>query len=661
MNRGITRWHRLLKHWDDDLRIWLYIAATLFLFRLIFISSYQSLIADTSTFMDVLRVIGHGLRYDLSTAGSWLILTIFLSLLDFGKLTYDLLSWLRRLIILLYVPITILLFLADLLFFSFFGEQFDQRLTGLWQDNQQDLMLTFWKDSHPILYLLAFIIFVYINYRALTHWFNHGGFHLLRYPSRIEHIFAKVGFGLFFIVVVTFVIRGTIDSKPLSRLHAYITEDQFLNKTVLNPYNSLRYFYQDLNDTASVNTLESYWPEGMESAIKTAYPDHEGEIDTFSKLQLKTSLGLASIKPKHIFVIVMESNSGWPLLEDYRNLELSSRLLDLADKGIYLQRYLSDNTSTVANLVSIITSFPKADMKINIEPSSLEPYESSIASQLEASSGYISRFFYGGGLQWRRVGEFAKGQGFSEIYGFNDMKNDAEIMNGWKVHDEYIYRHIDSMLDEKPSLNVVLTTTNHSPYEIDWRTRGYPAKPLPDSIIQTNSDSVYQLGSFWAADRAMGDFVTKVEKRFPNSLFIITADHRDRLGLHFKKEKNKLGNYNVPLVIYGPKVLNGITVDPLLAASHINIGATIMDLALPKGTPYFATSPSIFQINRERYAIGAGLLLNSEFMKPLSVTSNSNFTPEQKSALLQHKALSALVWHRVKKGNKLTQETIVSN
>lgn len=648
----MTRWQKLLGHWEKDLRLWLYITATLIAFRLILLITYHELIATSSTAVDILQVLIHGLRFDLSTAGSLLIITILLSLFDWGKLSSNILNALRLLIIAVYIPVTAILFVADLIFFAYFGQQFDARISGLWQDNTQDLLLTFWKDSHPILYLLAFASFIYLNYRLFMRWYSHKELQLLKHPSHIRHGYAKAVFALFFIFLISALTRGSLSDLPLSRRHAYVTNDPFLNQSVMNPHATIRYVLHDMFATASASTLKNYWPDGIDSAIKTAYPQNAPLSNKISELMLRKSSGLGKTKPRHIVLIVMESYSGWPLLDKYQHIGLSSQLQKLADNGIYLQRYLPDSASTIGNLATLITSYPNNGLKLNLETGSLKAYETSIAAQFK-QLGYTTRLFYGGGLPWMRIGEFANNQGFSEVYGFNNMQQDAETMNGWKVHDEYIYRYVESKLDDKPSLNVILTTSNHPPFEIDWQKRGYPATALPKSITQLNSDAIHKLGAFWYADQAMGNFVSRVEQNYGDSLFVITGDHRARLGLHFKERQDRLANHIVPLVIYGPQVLDGLKVDSSVAASHVNVSASIMEVVFPKGTPYHSAAPSIFHLDRNSYAINNQVMINDVAIPALN--PSNKLKPEQITALAQRRALSALVWQRVRVGNELVQ------
>lgn len=651
----MTRWQRLLDHWEKDFRLIAYVATTLFLFRLVFLISFSELIEETSTYGDILLALMQGLRYDLSTAATLLSITILLSLLDFGSFTYRLLMRLRELIIVIYVPVTLLLFVVDLIFFAYFNQQIDQRVSGLWQDNVEDLMLTFWKDSHPILYLSAYVFLIYLNYKIVIGWYRNNKFYIFRHAAFIRHNALKVVFSIVFVFAIAAIARGSFGSSPLSYKHAEITGDTFLNKIVMNPYNSLRYTYQDLNAIANSKTLKAFWPEGLDSAIRTAYPQQKAKVDTLSQLFERNSKGLGATIPKHIFVVVMESHSGWPLFDQYQNLGISPRLVELGDKGIYLRDYLSENSSTLDNLAAIMTSFPARDVKLSVEPGSLSPYETSIARQL-GKVGYATRFYYGGGLKWRRIGIFTKGQGFTEAYGFSSMQEQegAEIMNGWKVHDDYIYSLVESKLSEEPSLNVILTTSNHPPFEIDWTERGYPGKDLPDSITVSGDNVVYNLGALWYADKAIGEFVARVEQQYPDSLFIITGDHREKLGIHFKGKELALANFSVPLVIYGPAVLGELSVDKTLPASHLNLLATIMDLALPRGEAYYATSPSIFDLDLDNYVANDRVIISEDRVIPLGVSAK--LSAQEKTALRKHEALSALVWQRVRKGDALPAE-----
>ena len=81
--------------------------------------------------------------------------------------------------------------------------------------------------------------------------------------------------------------------------------------------------------------------------------------------------------------------------------------------------------------------------------------------------------------------------------------------------------------------HMILTTSNHPPYTLDVDSMGFPRdevrSKLPSSISK-DEKTVTELGHIWYADKTMGDFVQKVEKKHPDSLYIITGDHSERFN-----------------------------------------------------------------------------------------------------------------------------------
>ena len=62
---------------------------------------------------------------------------------------------------------------------------------------------------------------------------------------------------------------------------------------------------------------------------------------------------------------------------------------------------------------------------------------------------------------------YAEEQGFDEILCGASMVDWMEG-NEWGANDEDLYRFIlETVDDESPSFNLILTTTNHPPYDID--------------------------------------------------------------------------------------------------------------------------------------------------------------------------------------------------
>jgi phosphoglycerol transferase MdoB-like AlkP superfamily enzyme len=232
------------------------------------------------------------------------------------------------------------------------------------------------------------------------------------------------------------------------------------------------------------------------------------------------------------------------------------------------------------------------------------------------------------------------------------------------VNDEQLYRFIlETVDDESPSFNLVLTTTNHPPYDIDVYGMGFPLREVPPELAEDfeggNTD-LLMLGHHWYSDRAVGEFADGVMKRLPRSLIAITGDHWSR---RFPGPRPGLYHASsVPLVLYGPEVLEGVEVPGELAGSHLDIGPTLVELAAPAGFRYFTIGRDILDpgmpalgFGRHR-VIGPGFILGTrpgEGQGPIPEHSLPADPPDRERLLRLHSAVQGVSWYRIKQGASL--------
>lgn len=618
-----SAWQRLIGNQEQLIRAWFMMVALLFVFRALFVAVNHSLIATSTSFSAVLEAMLQGMRFDISTTISWLVIPY---LLGFGLLFIRnpaYINFVNRLFVRLFLLVTILLMIGTQIHFHYYGSTIDQRVLGLYYEDSRDLMIMFWEDSHPIIYLLILLLAVYLIGKLVDRVMKNRSFFLLGFAQRMKGFLPRLLFSIAFFLLILIGGRGTIDGFPLSRNQALVTKDDFLNQMVLPPHTDLRYVLQDYFKTAKAGSYKTFWPGSLASAVHTAFPDYHGDNAVpadLNSLLVKTTHAQGNKKPRQIFLFVMESYGGWTLLPQYRPLGLSQQLSHLADAGISVPCDSAAH-STDLSLTAILTSMPSVGFDTFSEISALKPYASSLPETFHRL-GYKTRFFHGAGLGWRNMDKFLKGQGFDEMYGVNYIGTPETIQHNWYVHDQYLYDFILKHLDDsQPTFNVILTISNHPPYELDWRSMGYKLKSLPPEISYEEG-AIDKLGAFWYADQQMGKFVKAAEKRLPNALFAITGDHKERQGITFPNN----AYYNlVPFVLYGKNVLKGVKAPKGVHARHIDIGPTLYDLAADDGFQYYSMGDSIFD----------------------SVKNRPSYSPEQLAAM------RALALIRIKKGPEL--------
>ena len=250
----------------------------------------------------------------------------------------------------------------------------------------------------------------------------------------------------------------------------------------------------------------------------------------------------------------MESYDSWPLLDKYKNLKVATNLKNIENNGIRFTNFLPSANSTMNSFASIITGIPYVGINMsNIGAS--KSYSSSVFNQFK-KLGYETNFFYGGYLSWQNINNFVKKQGAENIYGAANSRASKGI---WGTDDEALYNMILEKVDEsKKSLNIILTMSYHAPYEVDIYKKGFPYKSktdLPKNIQNKyveDQTPLKAIGHLWYADKTLGEFVKKADKKYNNSLYSFTGDHFGRKFINNKP--TLLESSSVPFIIYGKKL-----------------------------------------------------------------------------------------------------------
>ncbi len=656
----------LLYQWGKDFQLWLYITATLQLFRLLLIAVYHEQIGTRAGAASLLQVVVTGLRYDISTAGIWVVFTFLLS---FTLILFPLrrfVEGVRRFAAALYAVLSILIFGTDLIFFGTYGDQFNQMIFGIVHDDTLAILITIWKEYHPLLFLTVATPLIVVNLWLVRRWLasNPTWLRGLSFHPRPLLNSLMIGVLLFF-TMAAFVRGGTLWGEPIRLKHAFVVNDLFLNRSVINPFTALRNTLESKLKLEKGIALKQLWPSGnINDALHYELTKRGATISgdkNLDHLLEQTAAGHQGAKPKHIFLLLMESHSGWTVMPVYRFAGLSPEFSSLADDGIYFPNFLPAGSGTVGSMNTLITGLPDAGLNINYEATATTPYPSALAANMRRL-GYTTRFFYGGFLSWQRLDSFALNQGFDEIYGGGDMSAGVNT-NEWGVDDRYLFDFVlNTVQEDKPSFNFILSTSNHPPYDLDLEALGYHLKDeLPAPLKATKEDTVKVLGHLWYADQQAGRFVRRAEQQLPDALFAITGDHTARLHVSFPGD-NVEEQTAVPFILYGPTVLSQSGVTKTTAGAHMDIPATLIELAADKGYRYTSYGQNLLTRRSPsvgygwQFLIGENFIINeAEEYKVYALAGST--APAQKPAmadeLTRFNALKALSWYRVKRGNTL--------
>ena len=653
-------WQSLSYQWVKDFQLFLFVLTTLSIFRVILLLTFGGQTADSSTALDFLSVFWMGFRVDMGTAAAWVLLTFLLSLSCSKFSTHQRMLKIRKFSAEFFIVAAVLVLGIDLVFFKVYGDHYNQMLVGLIYDDAAAIFTTIWKEHSPVLFISLFVVIIFFFRKLVNFWMEYE----LAFTSKFSGINSSakkviVAFGC--IILFVFTMRGgDVSGAPLQIKHVFVTNDSFLNRAIVNPFFALRLTIKNQLALNSKNGLSVYWnPDKLPQALKLIAPD-QNETSEIDKAIIKTAPGVGENKPRHVFLILMESYSGWTLLPQYKSAGFSNGLAPYAEEGIHFTNFLSATRATADSLSVLVSGLPYAGLNINHESKSLKQYPTSIA-KIFSELGYKTRFIYGGYIGWQRLDTFIEAQGFDEIYSAADITTPT-TGNEWGVDDEHMFKQAEQLIDdETPSFNFILSTTSHSPYDLDLEQQGYPITSFPSNITKIQGNALEVMGHHWYADRELAKFLKTMNQKLSKPLFSITGDHPTRVQLKFN-EGTLREREAVPLIIYGPEIIKNKTANTNAAGGHQDIIPTLVNLTAPENYKYAAFGKDMFIKTNNDIGVGLNHMIGSNFIVPLDFTIDPQLFDGNEPALNENQrnqalneinAMRGIGWYRVRKGNTL--------
>ncbi len=656
-------WNRFITQWQKDFKLWLFFITFFLLFRCAFIFLFRHQIDASSNYRDIVAALFNGLRYDSVFTTYLLAIPLVFSIISGFANTSHLANKVRKIIGTAGVILSAVACVATFSYFREFGNQFDHFIFGLIYDDLGATVTTIWKEYYVIPNLMVMAMIVFVALKTLRLFFRNP----FLSPQSINRLTPTLGpkiiFGILLAAVFVLGIRGSLGRRPVELKDAGITNDEFLNKSVLNPFMALYYAVERHLELSNYQGINVYLPdEDVRYAAQTYYSTQEAH-DDLDRYMLRYAKGANHNAPRHIFLIVGEGLSAWPLMKKYEALGLSEGVKHLAQNGLSVEKFVPSSGSTRASLAAIVTGLPAAGVHTIFQKTARTTYPTSIA-KIFRQLGYRTRFFYGGYLSWVRIGDFCHSQGFDEIYGGGHIGSWASS-NEWGVDDGYLFDFVLKTTDDDlPSFNLIMTTSNHGPYDIDVRAMGFNLREIPAALkgaFVADIDFIV-LGHYWYADRSIGNFALRVEEKLKLPLIVITGDHAWRRGPEIMIRPGFYEKTAVPLVFYGRDVLDGITLPPQVTGSHIDINTTLIELTAPQGFQYHALGKNLFDPDQNPLGIGRNVIIGPDFIVDLEGARKVYPLPDRelprdhlqvKQMIRSHNELLGIAWWRIMRGPKL--------
>ena len=623
-----------------------------FFFRIFFVYINKADLSDNIPFSDFFDSLLMGFRFD-STVISYFLIIPFLSLYILPLFRQEnRIPAIRVVFQYLFIISSTLICVINLNYYREFKDQFNHFLfLGLY-DDKKAVLQSILNYYNPLLNIFVVIFLIVILIKIFS-FFKNKTF-IASFLNFFNFKYEILFFKFIFIILFFVSIRGSFTEYPARRFYSSVSSDDFLNKTIINPFRALNYAISDFN---ILNSYSKTNPFG--DITKSINIKHRTIKEILKKDVIEEKL---KEKPKQIFLIVMESYDAWFLKKDYSFLEVSNSLKEIEKKSVSYKNFIPAANSTMNSLAGIISGVPHCGINIS-KIGALRLFESSIFKQFK-KLGYETNIFFTSFSSWQNLGNFAKGQGVDNVF---DATSSSSSKGIWGLNDENLFNNVLEKIDSnKKSINIILTISYHTPYEVDVFKEGFNftfnykknSIPSPTQIKYSKELLPHKvLGHLWYADRSIGRFVKKAEIKYKNSLFAFTGDHYSRKFIN--SSPTLMERSSVPFIIYSNS-LNIKTQKSDIPGSHIDITPTLIELIAPKNFTYYSFGNSLLKNNKLGigfnktiseniiYEFSKGTKTKKQILKDVLIKKDIQYANKK-----AHDSLMSLAWHYTIKGDTI--------
>lgn len=268
----------------------------------------------------------------------------------------------------------------------------------------------------------------------------------------------------------------------------------------------------------------------------------------------------------NIVLVTIESFSAKYMGSNGDDRNLTPNLDALRQQSLYFNNFYATGTRTDRGLEAITLAIPPTPGRSIVKRIGRESGFASLGQQLNAV-GYDSVFVYGGRGYFDNMNAFFSGNGYRVVDQSSVPEEEIHFKNAWGMADEDLYKQTLKLADadyakQQPFLLQLMTTSNHRPYT------------YPDGRIDIPSGNGRD-GAVKYTDYAIGQFLEQARSKpwFDNTIFVFVADHTAGSA---GKEDLPISNYQIPLFIYAPKLIEARENAQL--ASQIDLAPTLLGL-----------------------------------------------------------------------------------
>lgn len=609
---------------------------------------------------DFLKMFFVGFRFDMRIVCVVAALIVIFGY--FASTNQKIAKILRRFMQIFVIFVSLLIILSafvNFYYFQTYHTKIDDFIFGLKNDDTKAVLKIILKDYPVFLILFISAIFVFLCFKISCKILN------INFKKTKFSIFeiSKIFIVNLFVLLILFVgIRGSVGTFPLREDSFHFSKNLLINSIATNPIMSF------INASKNYKKYDFYKPinkTDLDNLQKDLFPVFQKN----SQNHIKNS--------PNIVVVLMESfGTNMLVLDDEKKFDLlmSFRKHFIAGKtgsktDFTFMNFLSSQNGTAPSFASLFFVAPNGTISLsNVKNKKLPltPFD------IYKKAGYEVIYLTSGSQFWYDFKNYLTILGVDKIYDQNFLLDyypqSKDSLNTYGVADEYVFKYATKILKNatKPTFIVILTTTNHPPFDILPKNFKAPIYDLQDKIqffTKKDEEKIKNFAKFYSyANNAFGDFIDDI-KNSPlanNTIIAGSGDHRHR---EIKSYENFALNFAVPLYMYIPsdytKNFDNVNFgfNPAKIGSHKDIFPTIYALSLNDYEFLSIGGRNLFDLKTDEkfefgfndiiwidkngiYSENSAYKFNKNFL--IDIEKIENFTPKNKNFAKKYKKLEWL-------------------
>jgi len=505
-------------HFAYFLRTVLYFLLLFAVWRLVFLIVNHP--QESTSFLQIASAFFYGLRIDLSAIGCILI-PVFTLAIIFSFSPSSILSRIATYYFRSVALLSTMVLLGNVVIYHFWGTLLNYRALTYLVDPKEAIASV--STLQFILLLFCLILSALLALLGLRKII----------PATLPKVAreTKKWLPTFFLLAgfIFLSIRGGWQQLPMNESLVYYSDRSELNSAAVNPLWHLTY------DTRMAVT-ENHNPfQTMDPASAKAL------VDQLTASNSQPAFKIIESSQPNIVIIVLESFTADIVRALGGEQNVTPVLDSLIHQGFLFENIYSSGFRTDQGIVSVINGWPATPFH-SIMRSVDKSRQLSSLSRVFSNRGYNTSFYYGGESNFSNLKSYLLDQGFGQLVDGNNFE-DEESRGKWGVHDGVVLQKNSSDLTEvrQPFLSVVLTLSNHEPFDVPGEKR-FQGNDAPSKFRNAAAYTDAALGAYFAeASR---------QSWYKNTLFVLVADHAHELPQH----RNVLypSGRHIPLLFAGP-------------------------------------------------------------------------------------------------------------